>query len=64
MSTYTVGQDVYASALSGEVYVNGVEGVIEMSVAKSGTWTNYLPISDSEVARLTAGNIEVTVTNA
>ena len=64
VSTYKVGQDVYASALSSEAYVNGVEGVIEMSVTKSGTWTNYLPISDSEVARLTAGNIEVTVTNA
>ena len=64
VSTYKVGQDVYASALSSEAYVNGVEGVIEMSVAKSGTWTNYLPISDSEVARLTVGNIEVTVTNA
>ena len=60
------GEDVYLSSIYGYIYkVNGVVNVSELTMSNDGAAysTNDIAIEASEVARISADNIEVVVSN-
>lgn len=63
LSKYGNGQDVTASSLYADVYVDGVTDVTTLEISSDGTnyGTSTITISDSQVARTTDSYIEVTV---
>lgn len=65
LSAYTNGQSVTATSLYGAIYVDGVTDVTSLTISSDGATysTDTIAIAASQVARSTAANIEVTVSD-
>lgn len=63
LAGYTNGQDVTATSLYSAIYNDGVADVTELTISADGTdySTSKIEISNHQVARAIADNIEVTV---
>lgn len=63
ISAYTNGQDVTATSLYSAIYVPGVTDVTALTISLDGITygTTKIAIADNQVARISADNIEVTV---
>lgn len=63
LSAYTNGQDVTATSLYSAIYVSGVTDVTSLTISPNGTTysATMITIAENQVARITADNIEVTV---